>query len=171
MEIRFKPNDTVMYGSHGACTMVEIAEKEFAGEKKDYYVLRPLHSGNSLYYVPLDSEMLTARMHAPLCAEELRRAIAGAVMAEWIEEDRQRQNWFKQVLDGGNTHQLLCAHKALIARQKELSAIGKKMRAVDDRYLREIENLLFEEISLAFTVTKEELADFLLGADNLAEKV
>ena len=29
MGIKFKPNDIVMYSCHGACTLVEITEKDF----------------------------------------------------------------------------------------------------------------------------------------------
>ena len=165
----FEPNATVMYGSHGACTVVEIAEKEFAGEKKDYYVLRPLRSGTSLYYVPLDSEVLTARMHTPPDTDTFCRAVAETEAAEWIFEDRSRQNWLKQVVEAGGTVQMLRAHRMLVAKRTELSELGKKLRAADDRFLRDIEELLLEEISLVFPAEKEKLTAFLHGACDLAD--
>ena len=108
MNGKFELNDTVIYGSHGLCTLCEIAEKDFGGDKREYYVLRPAYSGSSVFYVPIDSVALTAKMRRVKPAAELR-ALLGTAGEEdvWIEDDRARQNHLRQVLDGGDTEALL----------------------------------------------------------------
>ncbi len=170
MKNRFEPNDTVMYGGHGVCTLLEITEKDFGGDIKAYYVLRPAYSGSSVFYVPLDSEFLTAKMRAIKSADELRRIMRSATAAEWVEEDRPRQNQLKAVVDGGGTETLVSNYKLLYAKQKEYAEEGRKLRAADDRYMKDIEKLIFEELSMVFAVAKEEVVPFILGEIDLQVK-
>ena len=166
----FEPNDTVMYGGHGACTLVEITEKDFGGEAKDYYVLRPAFSGSSVFYVPVDSEALTAKMRSLKSADELKALIGKTAPTEWIEDDRTRQNQLKQIVDGGGTELLVGSYKMLYTKQTSLSDVGKKLRAADDRYMKDIEKLLLEEFSFSFNIQKEELVPFLLDGTEPALK-
>ena len=170
MKNRFEPNDMVMYGGHGVCTLVEITERDFGGEAKSYYVLRPAYSGSSVFYVPIDSETLTAKLRPIKSAEEIRRVVRESEPFDWIVEDRARQNYLKQVVDGGGTEQLVSAYKRLYTRQKELTEIGKKLRAADDRYMRDVEKLLLEEFFASFEMQKEDLVPFLFAECEPAEK-
>lgn len=170
MKNRFQPNDTVMYGGHGACTLVEITKKDFGGDVKDYYVLRPAFSGSSIFYVPVDSDTLTAKMRSLKSASQLNKLISECTMLLWKEEDRARQNELKSIVDGGGTEELVCAYKLLYTKQKEYFAEGRKLRAADDRVMKDIEKLLIEELSFAFEVSKEELAPFLFGEAELVKK-
>ena len=170
MKNRFAPSDLVMYGGHGVCKLVEIAERDFGGEAKRYYVLRPAYSGSSVFYVPVDSEALTAKMHPVKSAAEIRAVIQSCGIAEWIEEDRPRQNDLKQLVDNGGTEQLVSMYKRLYTRQKELADIGKKLRAADDRYMHDIEKLLLEEFSASFELQKEDLVPFLFAELEPIEK-
>ncbi len=170
MKNRFKLNDTVMYGGHGACTLVEITAKDFGGEVKDYYVLRPAFSGSSVFYVPTDSEPLTAKMHGVKCAKEILAIVENCGTLEWKNEDRVRQTELKSIVDGGGTEKLVAAYKLLSSKQKEYASDGRKLRAADDRIMKDIEKLLIEEISFSFDISKNELAPFVFGEIELAKK-
>lgn len=170
MKNRFEPNDTVMYGGHGVCTLLEITEKDFGGDVKEYYVLRPAYSGSSVFYVPLDSEILTAKMRAIKNADELCRIVEEASAAEWIEEDRPRQNQLKTIVDGGGTEDLVATLKLLVGKQREFAMEGRKLRAADDRYMKDIEKLLYEEFSLVFEIQKDEVMPFVFGEIELQVK-
>ncbi|MBQ4557568.1 MAG: hypothetical protein IJA60_07980 [Clostridia bacterium] len=162
MKRLFEPNDTVMYGGHGACTLEEITEKDFGGETKLYYVLRPAFSGSSVFYVPVDSEALTAKIRLVKSASELKAIIHETAPDVWIDDDRTRQNKLKQIVDGGGTDVLIASFKMLHSQYESLSAVGKKLRAADDRYMKDIEKLLLEELSFSYDIQKEELVPFLL---------
>lgn len=170
MSKQFKPNDIVMYSCHGACTLVEITEKDFGGITKDYYVLHPAFSGSSVFYVPTDSEPLTSKMRAVKNAAEIKDLVKKASVWEWIEEDRPRQNQLKQAIDGGSTELLISVYKALHEKQKALSECGRKLRAADDRYMKDIEALLVEEFSFSFEIQKDNLAPFVFSGIELIQK-
>jgi len=170
MKIRFEPNDTVMYGGQGACTLLEVCEKDFGGDAKLYYVLRPAFSGSSVFYVPVDSEALTSKLRLLKSALELRAIINNTKASEWIEDDRARQNYHKQIIDGGGTDVLVSVFKSLCIRQGELAEIGKKLRAADERSLHEIERLLLEEFSFAFEIEKSDVEPFIFGKKELKNK-
>lgn len=170
MKFQFEPNDTVMYGGQGACKLLEITEREFCGDLKLYYVLRYAFTGSSVFYVPVDSQPLTSKMRHVKSASEVRDIIASVKEAEWIEDDRPRQNHFKQLLEAGGTENVVSMFKLIARKQKELLAIGKKLRAVDERLFGEMERLLLEEFSFAFDISKEDVEPFVLGEIELAEK-
>ena len=163
MKDLFKPNDTIMYGSHGACTLVEITEKDFGGEVKSYYVLRPAFSGSSVFYVPIDSEALTAKMRGLKSAGEIETVVASSSPSEWIIDDRTRQNGLKKIIDGGTTDVLVSTYKMLFSQQAKLVEGGKKLRAADERYMRDIEKLLIEEFSFAFCIARDSLVSFVIN--------
>lgn len=171
MNEKFELNDTVIYGSHGLCTLCEIAEKDFGGDTREYYVLRPAYSGSSVFYVPIDSVALTAKMRRVKPAAELR-ALLGMAGEEdaWIEDDRARQNHLRQVLDGGDTEALLATLRSLYRRRMSLSGAGRKLRAADDRLLRDIEKLLLDEFSISFVLQREDLLPLLSGEAELCER-
>ena len=162
MKNRFKLNDTVIYGGHGACTLVEITSKDFGGEAKDYYVLRPAFSGSSMFYVPVDSEPLTAKMHGLKNASELTEAVKNASALDWRAEDRARQNELKAIVDCGGTEKLISAYRLLLTKQREFADDGKKLRAADDRVMRDIEKLLIEEFSFVFEINKDSMVSFVM---------
>ncbi len=172
MDKKFGLNDTVMYGGHGVCTLVEIAEKDFGGESRAYYVLHPSYSGSSTFYVPIDSETLIAKMRHIKSADEIRTLVRQCreSTVEWIDDDRMRQNRLKQVVDGGGTEHLMRAMKALLMQQERLAKAGKKLRAADDRFLKDVEKLLFEELTLVFDMEKEDMLPFLLGQYEPSER-
>ncbi len=171
MKSRFEQGDTVIYGSHGLCTLCEITERDFGGEARKYYVLRPAYSGSSVFYVPVDSEALTAKMHRAKSAAQLRGLVAAHCDKEdeWIEDDRARQTHLRQILDGGDTDSLVDAIKSLHHRRLALGETGKKLRAADDRMLKDIEKLLLDEFSIAFEMERDDLIPFLFGDMELPE--
>lgn len=162
---KYAPNDKVIYGSNGVCTLVEITQKDFGGQVRDYYVLRPETLGTSVFYVPVDSP-LSARIRPVKSAAELQDLIAACEVSadEWITDDRTRQLMMKQTVEEGDTHQLLRLFKLLRLQQRQLQQNGKKLRAADDRFMRDIRTILTDELLLSVSMPKEEAADYLLGA-------
>lgn len=51
----FNINDCVVYGSAGVCRLTGIEKQCFDGEHEmDYFILSPLHSSTSKYYLPVN---------------------------------------------------------------------------------------------------------------------
>ena len=52
--MEFKKGLTVVYPHHGAATILEVAKKEFRGEKKLYLKLK-VEAGNLIIWVPAET--------------------------------------------------------------------------------------------------------------------
>ncbi|MDU2291865.1 MAG: CarD family transcriptional regulator [Clostridium celatum] len=45
----FKVDDYIMYGITGVCKVIDITNEKFInGDKRDYYVLSPIHNNNTM---------------------------------------------------------------------------------------------------------------------------
>ena len=65
----YKVNDTIMYGTQGICRIVEIAEKDFMGTKKEYYVLKPIGDASATLYAPVNNAKKETKMRRILSEE------------------------------------------------------------------------------------------------------
>lgn len=58
----FKVDDYIMYGITGVCKVIDITNEKFInGEKRDYYVLSPIHNNNTIIKIPLDNNKIPMR--------------------------------------------------------------------------------------------------------------
>ena len=103
-------------------------------------------------------------------ADEIQKLISSVDVWTWIEDDRPRQNQLKQAIDGGSTELLVSVYKALYEKQKSLAEDGKKLRAADDRYMKDIEALLVEEFSFSYEIKKDDLVPFIYSETVLTKK-
>ena len=74
------------------------------------------------------------------------------------------------MLEGGDTEALLATLRSLYRRRASLVGAGRKLRAADDRLLRDIEKLLLDELSLSFVLEREDLFPLLSGKAELCER-
>ena len=79
----FEIQDRVLYGSHGACTIVAIESMRFGKTRAKYYVLQPLEQPDSKYDVPVDNESAVAKL-SPLLS---RAELLGLLHSETVKEN------------------------------------------------------------------------------------
>ena len=89
-------------------------------------------------------------------ASELLEA-APSEYGEWVENDRERQQMYKQILLCGSSEDLLMMTRTLYLHQIELLERGRKLHAADERFLKEAEKMLFEELAYVFNITVAEV--------------
>ncbi len=104
----FKVNDYIMYGTTGVCKVIEIKKEKFLGkEEREYYVLEPVYSKNTVIKIPVDNT--TIRMRELLSKEAIEELINIVPNADttWIEDDRIRNEQFKSMLKSGDCEELI----------------------------------------------------------------
>ncbi len=161
-------SDRVIYGSSGICEIVDIREESFAGEKNTYYVLKPLFDNRTTIHVPVSNERLTARMKPVIKRDEALELIKrfDAISPLWIDNDKQRQEKYREVLEGGERELLLAVIKALYERRDVLVEKGKRMRASDEYTLKDAEQLFENECAHIFGLEREEVREFIKDTAN-----
>ncbi|MBR5768481.1 MAG: CarD family transcriptional regulator [Clostridia bacterium] len=159
----FKQGDTVIYGTNGVCRIDGITQMDYTGEKKDYYVLKPVFNGRSTLFVPTDSETLTARMR-PLITEAGIRALAKkfpSIEPLWIEDEDERKAKCNAVLTDNDRETALALIKAIRVHRDRQALIGKKLHVADERFLKDAEKLLREEASFVLDADYNRVLSFL----------
>ena len=155
----YKIGSIVVYGTEGLCKICDITERTFGKETSEYYVLSPLANEAETVFVPKNNEKVLKRMRPILSKERASELLEAAPSeyGEWVENDRERQHMYKQILLCGSSEDLLMMTRALYLHQIELLERGRKLHAADERFLKEAEKMLFEELAYVFNITVAEV--------------
>ena len=155
----YKIGSIVVYGTEGLCKICDITERTFGKETSEYYVLSPLSNEAETVFVPRNNEKVLKRMRPILSKERASELLEAAPSeyGEWVENDRERQQMYKQILLCGSSEDLLMMTRTLYLHQIELLERGRKLHAADERFLKEAEKMLFEELAYVFNITVAEV--------------
>ena len=157
--------DMVAYGAQGVCRVDEIASRQFGGAVMDYYILKPVFDSRSTISVPVANERLTARMRKPLDARQAGDVVDGIGEAQslWISDDNLRRERYNAVIIDGDPSQVAALFKTLVLRKKELEGLSRKLRSVDENFLRQCEKMLCCELSYAGLGCQSDIKEMLLS--------
>lgn len=159
----FSRGETVIYGVNGVCRIDGITQMDITGEKKDYYVLKPVFNGRSTLFVPTDNEKLVGRMR-PLITEAGIKALAKnfpSIEPLWIEDEDERKARCAAALADNDRETALALIKAIRVHRDRQFDIGKKLHVGDERFLKDAEKLLREEASFVLDKPFDRVLPFL----------
>ncbi|MBO5007572.1 MAG: hypothetical protein J6D26_01895 [Clostridia bacterium] len=163
MDNRFCKDDFVVYGKNGVCFIEDIRTMDFAGEKGEYYVLRPKSNGNSTVYVPLAKEELVSKMRPVMTKDEIDSLLESAMgkEIEWIDAKNLRLETFNGILSGGNSRDLLLLVGCIYMKKQEKLAAGKRLSSTDENILKSAERLVEEEFSFALRCSADRVVSYI----------
>ena len=160
----FNIGDQVLYGSHGACTVIGVESMRFGKTRAKYYCLQPLQQPDSRYYVPADNEAAVAKLSPLMTKDALLELLhsENVRINNWISDESQRKLRYRELLSSGDRAALLnmiyCLHQHKDAQQKA----GKKFHQCDDGFLHDAQKLLNSEFSLVFGLEQGQVVPFIL---------
>ena len=146
----FEIGEYIVYGVKGVCRIEDITHIDISGADKDrlYYVLAPVGDGSGRIYAPTDNQKIT--MRKVISREQL-----------WVPDDRQREARYKEAMNTCDYRAWVSIVKTLYIRKQERTAQGKKITALDERYMRTAENELYSELSLTLGIPKDEMEQYI----------
>lgn len=156
----------ISYGSSGVCEVVgtsEMSSGQAGSEKKQCYILRPLHDKSCTITTPVDNRKVV--MRNLISPEETKKLLADIPEMETLPEQsaRQQELSYSRALHSCDCRQWVCLVKTLSCRIRSRKENGKKVTATDDRYFKAVTEKLTEEFSVVLGIdaskTKELLAD------------
>ena len=60
--LMFEVDDYIMYGMTGVCKVLDITNEKFINsDKREYYVLSPIYSDNTIIKIPVDNNKVPMR--------------------------------------------------------------------------------------------------------------
>lgn len=168
----FEVGEYIVYGVKGVCRVEEITHIDISGADKNrlYYVLTPIGESSGKIYAPTDNRKVM--MRRVITKEEANRLIGELPQIEllWVPDDKQREAKYKEALSTCDYRAWVSIVKTLYLRKQERIAQGKKITALDERYMRTAENELYSELSLALDIPKDKMEDYIMGQLEAAQK-
>ena len=157
-------NDVVVYGTEGICKITGITERKFGGETSEYYILSPINKSENTVYVPKNNEKILKRMRKILSESEARKLIDSLPLdpMQWIVNDRERQNVYKNIMLCGDPKEVFSMVSTLYNKQSEQMSIGKKLHASDERFLRDAERMMLNELSYVMGISPQEVLNMIV---------
>lgn len=152
----WKLGDTVVYGSAGVCRIDDIRDENFGSEIKKYFILKPLFDDKNTFFVPSFNETLMARICNVMTTQEADALIQKlpSIETEWIDNDKQRQEHFRAVLESNDREMVVRVAKSLHERRGQLFEKGKKLRTADEILLRIAETVIENELAHVFGIDR-----------------
>ncbi|MEE0955727.1 MAG: CarD family transcriptional regulator [Eubacterium sp.] len=153
----FQKGEYVVYGTKGPCLIADITKLCLNGKNSEriYYVMHPVSSPKSVIYTPVDNEKVEIR--SIMTNEEAERLIEEIPSIEkmQIRSERLREDQYREVIKGVDLRACISMVKTLLSKRKIRLEQGRKFTTVDERYLKEAEEQLFDELSISLSKPKE----------------
>lgn len=159
----FEVGERVVYGHQGVCEIVRIDTLDMPNVPKDrqYYYLAPMTDKTSIMYAPVDNPKLSIRR--VMTKDDIMALLREMPQIDLITvaNDRLRENEYKDCirsLDGKRWVSLL---KTVRQRGKERIDKGKKMTALDERYMKLVEMQLYSEIAAVLDIPRNQVENYI----------
>lgn len=164
----FKINDYIMYSTTGLCQVTDITEEKLSNNiVKEYYVLNPIHSKNTVIKIPVDNKKVA--MRDILSKDTVNELVNNYYTKEieWIDDEKKRNEEFKIMLKNGSCEDLITVIRSIELNKKNKKAIGKNISKGDEEIMNKAEKLLNEEFAAVLNILPEEVCTYI---DNHAKK-
>ena len=159
----FEKGSYVVYGINGICKVEDIRTLNIDGIPKDrlYYVLIPTQRKESEIFTPVHNQKV--QMRKILNKQEAEQLIdqIPEVKTLWIQNEREREQCYKQYLRTCDCMDCVRIIKTLYLRKRDRLVQGKKVTAVDERYLKMAEENLYAELALVFELSEEQMEAYI----------
>lgn len=158
----FKKGDFVASSTNGICEIVDMVSMNISGSNKEYYLLVPVEEKTAKVYIPVN--VAEKRIRKILTKEEAWNVIHSISKVEecWVENDKEREHFYKEVLASRNPERLIGMIKNMYHRKKDRQNAGKKCTAVDERYFKLAENQLHAELAFAIGEDKNNIKHIIM---------
>lgn len=151
-------DEYVIHITGGICRIEDITSLNMSGADKNrtYYLLTPIKAYSSKAYVPTDNDSTIRKIITKEEALSLIDEIPSIPEME-IENEKQRENKYKEVLKSCDLRMLISVMKNLQNRKSKRLAEGKKNTATDDKYYKLAEESLYSELAFVLGKDKSEM--------------
>jgi len=164
----YRIGELVQYGTSGVCRVEEIVQGvPWLQKDVKCYLLVPVNKKEEKIYTPMDNDKVI--MRRILSKEEIKELLdkASEIKELTIVNEKQCENLYREELYSVDCYRWLGLLKTLYARKAARLAMGKKVTATDERYLKNVEERLKEELML--TIGQDAVASELEKLSNLVK--
>ena len=160
----YHAGDLIIYGNTGVCRVTEIKTMDFmkTGNEQPYYILSPLFQ-NCTISAPVNNSKVF--MRPIISKEEAVKLIDDipSIHAEAYHSHvlRQLTDHYEALIDTHDCRCLVELTKSIYRKKEFLLKQKKKFGAIDERFMKRAEDLLFGELSAALEIPRERVTEFI----------
>ena len=160
----FRIGEKIIYGSTGICEVEDITHLQMDGidRNKLYYLLIPMNERKGKIYTPTDNaKVKMRRILTKEEAESLVDEIKGIEQLGVAANDKMREEKYKETLKTCDCREWIKMIKTLYLRKQDLISNGKKLSNTDEKYLKQAEDRLYSELSVALDIDKDGMVKYI----------
>jgi CarD family transcriptional regulator len=161
-EKMFRIGDLIIYGNTGVCEVTDITERNISGTGKEtlYYVLEPLYQ-NCTIFAPTNNKKIFMR---PIISKEEAERLINMIPSMDVKifhssAISQLTEHYKASLETHDCTNLLELCMSLHAKKQAAEQQKRKFGAVDEKFKRCAEDLLFGELAAALGIEREQVSE------------
>lgn len=160
----YQIGDRVIYGGTGVCEVTELTTRYLpeTGKEQRYYVLKPLYQKCTIL-TPVHATKVF--MRPILSKEEADRLIDSIpdIRAEAYHGCTLNKlaEHYRLALNAHECSDLVELTMSIYAKKREAARQKRKFGAVDEKFMKRAEELLFGELAAALGVPREEVPEYI----------
>lgn len=164
----YKVGDYIVYGSTGVCMIEDIIARDSEDEKEQlFYMLTPLYSSCTIYTPVNNTKVFMRPVITKDEAEELIDIIPSIrPKAYHNRATNQLTEYYKNSLKTNNCFDLIELCMSIYAKEQEAKQQKRKLGVVDQRFMKQAEELLFGELAVALDIDKSRVEDYITSRVN-----
>lgn len=148
----------VVYGRTGVCQVEDVIQRD----GQAYYALKPLYQSCDIF-VPVDSDKVFIR---PVISREEAHSLIDALPAMEVEPYegqamRDLSQQYQTALASHDCRDLFALTKSLYTKKQATARQKKKFGAVDERFMKLGEELLFGELAVVLDIQPGEVPEYI----------
>ena len=159
----FCVDDYVIYGSEGVCRVESVWHPDIAGldKTKSYYTLSPVYRHGKIY-TPVDSNIRMRKVITRDGAQELIDGIDKISGDLDVPKDAKLANvFYRELVRSYECHKLISVIKHVFAKQREFAAAKRNVPAVDMKFFKMAEDMLYSEFAFVLGIEPQEVKGYI----------
>jgi CarD family transcriptional regulator len=159
----FCVNEYVVYGSEGVCRIESIGRTDITGldKEKEYYTLVPVYKSGKIY-TPTDSTIIMRRVITKERAQELVKHIKDISSELDVPRDAKlAAAFYKELVRTYECEKLIKVIRHIFEKQRELIPLKKNLPAVDSKYFKMAQDILYGELGFALGIAPNEVKGYI----------
>ncbi len=160
----YKVGDLILYGTTGVCRVMDIAPQDLSGKggQQLYYFLKPFYQ-DCMISTPVDSDKVFTRpvisreeaeQLIDLIPQMQTRDYSGGAVRELTER-------YEAAIRSHNCRDLVELIMSIYAKKQTAQLQKRKFGAVDERFMKRAEDLLYGELGVALGIEKDAVPDYI----------
>ena len=149
----------IVYGNTGVCKVEEMLEKPPLGL---YYVLKPLYDTGTIYtpaeHPKVFMRAVIRRDEVDRLIDQIPRIVAVPDRTRNLQELREH---YRTALASHECSDLIRLTMSIHQKKKEQQRLGRRFGQVDEKFLKQAENILFGEFAVALGIPREDVPCYI----------